>query len=99
MRACMLRLRKPIEETAMPRVIGIDHIVLSVSDLDRSKDFYDPILTFLGFKLTHDGGDFAGWSNRKTLFWIAQADAEGRNHKHRQGEVGFHHYAFELTSR
>jgi catechol 2,3-dioxygenase-like lactoylglutathione lyase family enzyme len=28
-----------------------------------------------------------------------QADERGRAHKHRKGEVGFHHYAFELASR
>ena len=43
--------------------------------------------------------DAAGWSNRKTLFWIAKADARGRKHKHRKGDIGFHHYAFELGSR
>ena len=63
----------------MPRVIGIDHLVLSVSDLARSRDFYGEVLGFLGFKLTHDGGGFVGWSNGKTLFWIAQADARGVN--------------------
>jgi catechol-2,3-dioxygenase len=60
----------------MPRVVGIDHLVLSVGD-----------------------ADMVGWSNRKTLFWIAQADAQGRKHKHRKGDIGFHHYAFELSSR
>jgi catechol 2,3-dioxygenase-like lactoylglutathione lyase family enzyme len=44
-------------------------------------------------------GGFVGWSNAKTLFWIAQADAQGRKHKHRKGDIGFHHYAFELESR
>jgi catechol 2,3-dioxygenase-like lactoylglutathione lyase family enzyme len=83
----------------MPRVTGIDHLVLSVSDLARSKDFYAKVLGFLGFRLTHDGGGFAGWSNGKTLFWIAQADSAGRKRKHRKGDVGFHHYAFELASR
>jgi catechol 2,3-dioxygenase-like lactoylglutathione lyase family enzyme len=83
----------------MPRVIGIDHLVLSVSDLARSKDFYDKVLGFLGFKRKYDGSDFVGWSNRKTLFWIAQADAQGRKRRHRKGDVGFHHYAFELASR
>jgi catechol 2,3-dioxygenase-like lactoylglutathione lyase family enzyme len=83
----------------MPRVVGIDHLVLSVSDLARSKDFYGKVLGFLDFKLKYDGSDFVGWSNRKTLFWIAQADAQGRRHRHRKGEVGFHHYAFELASR
>jgi hypothetical protein len=41
----------------------------------------------------------AGWSNRKTLFWISQADAQGRKRKYRKGDIGFHHYAFELGSR
>jgi catechol 2,3-dioxygenase-like lactoylglutathione lyase family enzyme len=83
----------------MPRVVGIDHLVLSVGDLARSKDFYGKVLGFLGFKLKYDYPDMLGWSNRKTLFWIAQADALGRKRKHRKGDIGFHHYAFELSSR
>ena len=83
----------------MPRVIGIDHLVLSVGDFRRSKDFYDKVLGFLGFKRKYDGADFVGWSNRKTLFWIAAADAKGQKRKHRKGDIGFHHYAFELASR
>jgi catechol 2,3-dioxygenase-like lactoylglutathione lyase family enzyme len=83
----------------MPRVVGIDHLVLSVGDFARSKAFYDRLLKFLGFKLKHEYGDMAGWSNGKTLFWIAAADAQGRKHKYRKGDIGFHHYAFELASR
>jgi catechol 2,3-dioxygenase-like lactoylglutathione lyase family enzyme len=83
----------------MPRVVGIDHLVLSVGDLARSKDFYGKVLGFLGFKLKYDLDDMVGWSNRKTLFWIAQADAQGKKHKHRKGDIGFHHYAFELSNR
>lgn len=40
-----------------------------------------------------------GWSNGKTRFWIGQADAKGREHKHRTGDIGLHHYAFQLRSR
>jgi catechol 2,3-dioxygenase-like lactoylglutathione lyase family enzyme len=83
----------------MPRVVGIDHLVLSVGDFARSKDFYGKLLGFLGFKLKHDYSDMAGWSNGKTLFWIAEADARGKKRKHRKGDIGFHHYAFELSSR
>src|SRR5262249_44149199 len=32
-------------------------------------------------------------------FWIGEADTEGKKHKHRIGNIGFHHYAFELGSR
>jgi catechol 2,3-dioxygenase-like lactoylglutathione lyase family enzyme len=87
------------EHEAMPRVAGIDHLVLSVGDFARSKEFYGKLLGFLGFKLKHDYDDMAGWSNGKTLFWIAAADAEGRKRKYRKGDIGFHHYAFEVASR
>src|SRR3954470_15077337 len=91
--------RIPPRSPAMPRVVGIDHLVLSVGDLARSKDFYGKVLGFLGFKLKYDDADMVGWSNRKTLFRISQADAQGRKRKHRKGDIGFHHYAFELSSR
>jgi catechol 2,3-dioxygenase-like lactoylglutathione lyase family enzyme len=83
----------------MPRVVGIDHLVLSVGDFARSKAYYGKLLKFLGFKLKHDYDDMAGWSNGKTLLWIAAADAQGKQHKYRKGDIGFHHYAFELASR
>ena len=83
----------------MPRVVGIDHLVLSVGDFARSMAFYGKLLGFLGFKLKYDYEDMAGWSNGKTLFWIAAADARGRLRKYRKGDIGFHHYAFELSSR
>jgi catechol 2,3-dioxygenase-like lactoylglutathione lyase family enzyme len=87
------------ESPRMPHVTGIDHLVLSVGNFARSKDFYGKVLGFLGFKLKYQYADMAGWSNRKTLFWIAEADAQGKKHKHRKGDIGFHHYAFELSSR
>jgi len=83
----------------MPRVVGIDHLVLSVGDFARSKEFYGKLLKFLGVKLKHEYAGMAGWSNGKTLFWIAEADAQGKKRKYRKGDIGFHHYAFELASR
>jgi catechol 2,3-dioxygenase-like lactoylglutathione lyase family enzyme len=83
----------------MPRVVGVDHIVLSVSDFARSKEFYGKVLGFLGFKVLDEYPEMIGWTNRRTRLWISQADGEGRRHRHRKGEVGFHHFAFELESR
>jgi catechol 2,3-dioxygenase-like lactoylglutathione lyase family enzyme len=70
----------------MPRVVGIDHLVLSVGDFARSKAFYDKLLGFLGFKLKYDYPEMSGWSNGRTLFWIATADAQGRKRKYRKGD-------------
>jgi catechol 2,3-dioxygenase-like lactoylglutathione lyase family enzyme len=81
------------------RVVGIDHLVLRVSDFEKSKTFYDKLLKFLGFKVLDEYEDAIGWTNGKTRLWIGPADVKGREHKYRIGDVGFNHYAFELRSR
>jgi len=83
----------------MVRVVGIDHLVIRVSDYRRSKDFYGRLFTFMGFEISDEYPDAIGWTNGKTRFWIGPADAEGSKHKYRSGDVGFHHYAFQLRSR
>lgn len=83
----------------MVRVTGIDHLVIRVSDYERSKAFYSELFTFMGFEISDEYQDAIGWTNGKTRFWIGPADEEGRKHPHRIGNIGFHHYAFELRSR
>ncbi len=83
----------------MVRVVGIDHLVIRVSDYEKSKAFYGRLFGFLGFEVSDEYDDAIGWTNGKTRFWIGPADAEGRRHKHRAGSIGFHHYAFQLRSR
>jgi catechol 2,3-dioxygenase-like lactoylglutathione lyase family enzyme len=83
----------------MVRVVGIDHLVIRVSDYRKSKDFYGRLFTFMGFGISDEYDDAIGWTNGKTRFWIGRADAEGKQRKYRVGDVGFHHYAFELRSR
>jgi catechol 2,3-dioxygenase-like lactoylglutathione lyase family enzyme len=86
-------------ETNMIRVVGIDHLSIRVSDYQRSKQFYSRLFAFLGFELSDEYDDAIGWTNGKTRFWISPADHEGRGHEYRIGDVGFHHYAFQLRSR
>ena len=78
------------------RVVGIDHISIRVSDYAKSRKFYAGLFDFLGFEVSEDYGSTIGWTNGKTRYWIAAA--EGRK-KHRIGDVGLHHYAFELRNR
>ncbi len=78
------------------RVVGIDHISVRVSDYDKSKKFYAGLFAFLGFDVSDDYGTTIGWTNGKTRFWIAAA--EGRK-TYQIGDVGLHHYAFELRNR
>ncbi|HWR87313.1 MAG TPA: VOC family protein [Acidiferrobacterales bacterium] len=34
----------------MPEIIGIDHIYITVSDMERSEKFYDVVMEILGFR-------------------------------------------------
>jgi catechol 2,3-dioxygenase-like lactoylglutathione lyase family enzyme len=86
-------------EVTMIRVVGIDHLSVRVSDYEVSKQFYSRLFTFLGFSLSDEYPDAIGWTNGKTRFWISPADIEGRSRKYRTGDVGFHHYAFQLRNR
>src|SRR6476620_4900208 len=83
----------------MVRVVGIDQLVSRVSDYQRSKDFYGRLIGCRGFEISDEYDDAIGWTNGKTRFWIGPADAKGRKQKHREGNIGFHHYAFQLRNR
>ena len=83
----------------MVRVLGVDHLVLSVGDFDKSKAFYARLMEFLGFHVEAEYDGMMGWTNGKTLFWISEGDAEGKQHTYRKGDIGFHHYAFRLRGR
>ena len=83
----------------MSRVVGIDHLSIRVSDYERSKAFYSKLFGFLGFRVSEEYANTIGWTNGQTRFWIAPAEAKGHERPYRLGDVGFHHYAFQLRSR
>jgi catechol 2,3-dioxygenase-like lactoylglutathione lyase family enzyme len=54
----------------------LDHVSLGVSDIERSKQFYDQALRPLGIeRLYAEGPTAAGYgAGRKAFFWIGQRD-------------------------
>ena len=78
------------------KVVGIDHISIRVSNYEKSKAFYGKLFDFLGFEISDEYPGTIGWTNGKTRYWIA--GAEGRK-SYRMGDVGLHHYAFQLRNR
>src|SRR4051794_27747328 len=93
-----VRMRLVSRRRRMARVVGIGHLVIRVSDYEKSKQFYGRLFTFLGFEISDEYEDAIGWTNGKTRFWIGPADEAGRKRPYRTGDVGFHHYAFQLRS-
>ena len=55
----------------------LDHVTIGVTNLERSKAFYDDALKPLGIeRLYAEGTTFAGYGlNRKAFFWIGSRDA------------------------
>jgi catechol 2,3-dioxygenase-like lactoylglutathione lyase family enzyme len=84
----------------MPRnkskVVGIDHISVRVGNYEKSKAFYSKLFTYLGFEISEDYGTTIGWTNGQTRYWIAEAEGPK---SYKMGDVGLHHYAFDLGSR
>jgi catechol 2,3-dioxygenase-like lactoylglutathione lyase family enzyme len=78
------------------KVVGVDHISVRVRDYEKSKAFYGRLFEFLGFEISDEYPNTIGWTNGKTRYWIAPA--EGRK-SYSIGDVGLHHYAFELRNR
>jgi len=81
----------------MPKVVGIDHLAIRVSDFEASRRFYDRLLTFLGFVREWEFGRTVGWNNGVTMWWITEADPGAG--PHRTGDIGYHHYAFGLGAK
>jgi catechol 2,3-dioxygenase-like lactoylglutathione lyase family enzyme len=89
----------PLRDIGMVQVLRVDHLVIRVSDYQRSKNFYNRLFGFFEFEIISDFSDTVGWRNGATAFWIMSADAAATNRRLREGDVGLHHYAFELASR
>jgi len=83
----------------MVQVLGVDHIVIRVSDYEKSKAFYGRLFGFLGFEMIGGFRDMTGWRNGTTAFWIAPCDSSSPPRRRRENDTGLHHYALELASR
>jgi catechol 2,3-dioxygenase-like lactoylglutathione lyase family enzyme len=52
--------------------VTVGHVGIEVSDLSRSKKFYEALLGGLGFKVIMDTEDGIGFSNQNFLVWLGE---------------------------
>ena len=79
---------------------GIAHIALNVSNLKKSKLFYDNILPQLGLKLIHSSKKSFYYVGGKTGILIQQVNIKNKNEKHyfSQNSIGLHHFCLRMRS-
>jgi len=79
-------------------VLGVDHLDLTVEDIERSSAFYDSVLAELGFRrIPHE--DAVIWANAHTTVGLHPAAPEEKDVVHTRRRVGFHHLALRARVR
>ncbi len=74
------------------------HIKISVSNSKISKEFYDKILTRIGYKKVAEGKWDGGWKSPQGFgFWIEEA--ESKEPKYKLSSPGLHHFCFKADSK
>ena len=82
----------------MPDVIGIDHIYVTVSDIEKSERFYDVVMGVLGFRKNRfllEGEQHVQYYNRHFGYVLRPARVSGRYDPY---APGLHHFCLRVES-
>lgn len=78
----------------------LDHLGISVLDVDRARAQFHPVLTALGYSVGVEAEHGISWDNGdETEFIIFQIRDDAEAVPHRHGETGWQHLAFAVGSR
>ena len=83
----------------MPEVIGIDHIYITVSELERSKLFYDKVMKVLEFKTSEfkiKKENHIQYYNRYFSYVLRPSHS---NVEHNSFAVGLHHICMRVHNK
>jgi catechol 2,3-dioxygenase-like lactoylglutathione lyase family enzyme len=83
----------------MLEINGLAHVILTVSEWDRCKEFYEALLPFLGLQLVFSGDDFVYYVGGRTAIGISRCSEQHNYSRFVQTSVGLHHACFRLRSR
>jgi catechol 2,3-dioxygenase-like lactoylglutathione lyase family enzyme len=78
---------------------GVAHVVLSVSEWEKCRRFYDALLPFLGLQRVFEGEDFVYYVGGRTAVGINRCTGAQAAQRFAQGSVGLHHVCFRCRSR
>ena len=74
------------------------HIELNVSNLHKSREFYEPIMEWLGWKFHYVVEGCRGWRKDGCGFYLVQTDARFRDAGYHRKRTGLAHVAFTVPT-
>jgi len=77
----------------------LHHLALTASNLPKSAEFYDALLSLLGYRRTHSMPHLAVWEGPQPEILLYAAKPAQAQHHHRTYNPGFHHAAFRVDTR
>ena len=77
---------------------GLAHVILTVSDFEKAREFYSKLLPRFGMSLIHDGPDFCYHVGGRTAIGIRKCDPEYAKERFQQYRVGLHHLCFRART-
>jgi catechol 2,3-dioxygenase-like lactoylglutathione lyase family enzyme len=83
----------------MIEINGVAHVVLTVSQWERCRPFYESLLSFLGLKRVFSGDGGIYYVGGRTAVGVGRCDENHSNQRFVQGAVGLHHICFRARSR
>ena len=83
----------------MIEVNGMAHVILTVSQWDKARNFYSELLPFLGMKKVYDGNNFLYHVGGRTAIGIQRCSEEHAEERFVQNRVGMHHLCLRARSR
>ncbi len=78
------------------------HVDLTVTDLASAKRFYQPVMEYLGYRMTEDTAQdlgFASANGEGAGIVLHPTRPQSRDRKHDRYSPGLHHLAFRASSR
>lgn len=76
----------------------LDHLGITVDDLERSRAQFHPVLTALGYQSGGENDHSISWNNGdETEIILYTWDEDSAPHRH--GRIGWQHIAFAVTTR
>lgn len=83
----------------MIEINGMAHVILTVSQYDKAKEFYGTLMPAMGFECVFDSSGMTYFVGGRTALGIQPCAPEFAGERFAQGRVGLHHVCFRARSR